>query len=100
MSYKFNPFTGNLDFYIKGIIGPVTSTDNAIVRWDGVSASLIQNSKAIVQDGGGIEGQAFLFHRNIQDTVTINSEYSMIATDVIIDGGEIIISSDAELVII
>jgi hypothetical protein len=100
MAYKFNPFTGNLDFYTRGLSGPSVTTDNAITRWDGTNGTLVQNSKAIVQDGGGIEAQAFLFHRNIQDTVLIPSEYSMIATDIVIDSGEIIISADAELVII
>lgn len=100
MAYKFNPFTGNLDFYITGLTGPAVSTDNAITRWNGTSGTIVQNSKAIVQDGGGIEAQAFLFHRIIQDTVLIQSDYSMIATDVVIDTGEIIIESNAELVII
>lgn len=105
MAFKFNVFTGKLDVVNpsvtgSGVIGPATSTDNAITRWDGTTGNLIQNSKSILQDGGAIEAQAFLFHRNIQDLVTIPSEYSMIATDIVIDGGELIINDDAELVII
>lgn len=104
MPYKFNPFTGTLDFYAGGVggsvSGPGVSTDNAIARWDGVTGTVIQNSKSIVQDGGGVEAQAFLFHRVIEDLVLIQSDYSMIATDVVIDTGEIIIESNAELVII
>lgn len=100
MPYKFNPFTGNLDFYTRGISGPSITTNNAVTRWDGTTGTVVKNSKAILQDGGGLEAQAFLFHRNIEDTVVIKSDYSMIATDLVVDTGEIIIEDDAELVII
>lgn len=32
------------------VVGPASSTDNAIVRWDGVNGKLIQNSSIIVSD--------------------------------------------------
>ena len=60
MSFKFNPITNRLD--ITGtsgggggdVNGPGSSTDNAIVRWDGVSGTLIQNSVAILSDAGDL----------------------------------------------
>lgn len=34
------------------VIGPASSTDNALVRWDGLSGKFIQNSNAILTDDG------------------------------------------------
>jgi len=36
------------------IVGPGSSTDNALVRWDGASATVIQNSNAILTDAGAL----------------------------------------------
>lgn len=36
------------------VTGPGSSTDNAIVRWDGASGTVIQNSNVIVADSGTI----------------------------------------------
>jgi len=36
------------------VVGPASSTDNAIVRFDGTTGKLIQNSTAIVADSGAI----------------------------------------------
>jgi len=43
----FKKITGNID--ATGL-----STDNAIVRWDGTSGTIIQNSVAILADGGDL----------------------------------------------
>jgi hypothetical protein len=37
-----------------GISGPVSSTDNAIVRWDSITGTVVQNSTVIVSDTGTI----------------------------------------------
>jgi hypothetical protein len=60
MTLKFNPFTNRLDITETGgsgggdVNGPGSSTDNAIVRWNGVSGTLIQNSVATLSDTGDI----------------------------------------------
>jgi hypothetical protein len=36
------------------IVGPGLSTDNALVRWDGVAGVVIQNSNAILTDAGDL----------------------------------------------
>lgn len=103
MKYKFNIFTGTFDLVndaTSGIQGPLVSTDNAITRWNGTSGNIVQDSAAVVQDGGGVQAQAFIFKKNIEDLVVIPPNHSMIATDLVIDGGEIAIGEDAELVII
>ncbi len=35
-----------------GVIGPGSSTDNAVVRWNGTSGNTLQNSTAIIADTG------------------------------------------------
>lgn len=35
-----------------GVTGPGSSTDNAIVRWDGTTGQTIQNSTALINDAG------------------------------------------------
>ncbi len=42
------------------VIGPLTSSDNALVRWDGTSGKLIQNSLITLGDDGQLENAAFL----------------------------------------
>lgn len=60
MPYTFNPFTNNFDFYDTSgggggdVSGPGSSTDNAVVRWDGATGTLIQNSTVIISDAGDI----------------------------------------------
>ncbi len=59
MAYTVNPSSGELEFKAIGgqggignVVGPASSTDNAVVRWDGVTGKLIQNSNAILDDTG------------------------------------------------
>ncbi len=49
-----NPTTHRLlvESATGGVTGPVSSTDNAIVRWDGVTGLLLQNSLVIIDDSG------------------------------------------------
>lgn len=45
---------------LKGrVIGPNTSTDNALVRFDGTSGQIIQNSNATIDDNGIIKAAGF-----------------------------------------
>lgn len=58
MPFKINPFTNKPDFYEAGsggtVVGPGSSTDNALVRWDGTTGALVQNGVAIETDAGEI----------------------------------------------
>ena len=38
------------------VTGPVSSTDNAIVRWDGTAGDTIQNSTVTISDTGAVSG--------------------------------------------
>ena len=59
------------------IVMPGVSTDNAIVRWDGASGRIIQNSLVIVSDTGGI---------TIPDGLTIGSVSAATAILIEADG--------------
>lgn len=40
---------------VKGaVVGPASSTDNALVRWDGTTGKLVQNSNATLDDTGNL----------------------------------------------
>jgi len=57
MAFKFNPFTGNFDEVTDAsafVAGPGSSTDNAIVRWDGTTGALVQNSSVTIDDSGNL----------------------------------------------
>lgn len=46
-------FTYN-DSVTGDVLGPVSSIDNAVVRWDGTTGKLIQNSNATISDTGNL----------------------------------------------
>ena len=105
MSLKFNPFTGTLDIVGASssggdVFGPSSATDKGIARYDGITGKLIQDSKALVQDGGAVQTQAILINRVIEDLVTIPTNFTMLVSNVEIENGEIVIDTDAELVIL
>ena len=59
MAFKFNPFTSNFDEVNTSagggtgdVTGPVSSTDEAIARFDGATGKIIQNSSVTISDTG------------------------------------------------
>lgn len=58
MAFKFNPFTGNFDDVadvaekVESSTG--SSTDNAIVRWDGTNGLTVQNSGVTIDDSDNV----------------------------------------------
>jgi hypothetical protein len=66
------------------VVGPSSSTDNAIVRYDGTTGKLIQNSGVIIDDSNNVSGVVTLTTTNLivnddttlggsnADTVTVN----------------------------
>jgi hypothetical protein len=62
-----NPFSNSdnvlIDISLSGdkgdagdITGPVSSTDNAVARWDGTSGNLIQDSSVTIDDSNNLTG--------------------------------------------
>lgn len=60
-----NPFSNSdnvfLDINLSGdkgdtgdVTGPASSTDNAIVRWDGTGGNLVQDSSVVIDDSGNV----------------------------------------------
>ena len=102
MPYAFNPFTGNLDFYRKGVTGPSVSTDRAIATYNGVTGQVIQdNPKAVVQAGGAVKSQGFITNSNVTDTVTVATDEVWIAPGLTIKpGGVVELAAGASIIII
>jgi hypothetical protein len=106
MAYKFNVFTGTLDYYVTGSAGTGTVTSippttvNAIARWDDTTGTTIKDSPGtLVQDGGAIQANAFMTRRNITTTMTVPSGYTWIAPE-LEPTGSIELESDGELIIL
>lgn len=83
------------------VSGEAPTTVGAIAVWDNTLASLIKNSQTNIQDSGAIEAQAFITRRTVVGNVTVNSDESWIAPSIEISlTGSVIISSDAEVIIV
>jgi len=68
-------FPDNTDQTTAGVIGPASSTDNALVRFDGTGGSTVQNSGWTLSDANGLTaGGAFDMNGNTLtvDTATFN----------------------------
>lgn len=61
VSFTVDPETGRLltESTDGGVIGPVSSTDNAITRWNGTGGDAIQNSLATLDDTGVIDAVGY-----------------------------------------
>lgn len=62
MTIKYNPFTSNFDISGPGsnatgdVEGPASSTDNAVVRYDGTTGKVLQNSNVLIDDSDNLSG--------------------------------------------
>jgi hypothetical protein len=55
ITFRLNSLTTTVSGVADTIIlGPDSSTDEAIVRWDGITGKLVQNSKVLIDDFGSI----------------------------------------------
>ncbi|MFO0006541.1 MAG: hypothetical protein ACK559_36030, partial [bacterium] len=69
--------------------------------WVGTNADTVQGSKAIVQDGGAVQAQAFVGLKNVTDAVNLPVSSYAISTGVVIqDTGSVTIDEDSQLIII
>jgi hypothetical protein len=53
-------FWNGSDFEVGGMAGPTSSTDNAVVRYDGTTGKLVQNSSVTIDDSNNVGGLANL----------------------------------------
>lgn len=56
--------------------GPVSSTDNALVRWDGTTGKLIQDSVVLIGDTGNVTGLGTLNTHTLQGGTSTIALYS------------------------
>jgi hypothetical protein len=107
MSFRFNPFTGNLDIVGTsgggggGVTGPPSSTNDAISTWLGTSGTILQdNPFTTIQPGGAVQAQGFVFNRQIVHDVTVPNNYNVIYRNITLLAGDIILDGDAEIILI
>lgn len=107
MPFKLNPITGQLDLVNSsssgsGNVTGIPPTDiNAIARWDDTTATTIKNSLTLIQDGGGIEAQAFITRRRVTDAVVVHTDQTWIAPSLTLEiTGSIVIEPDGEVIIV
>ena len=105
MAYKFNPFTGTLDFFqsgsSSGVTGIAPTNIRAIVRWADTGATIIENSpNTLVQDSGAIQAQGFIGNRQISGTVNVPTNYTWITDALEMQPGSLIIINPAAKIII
>ena len=93
MPYVLNPFTGRLDYYVSGgsgggdVVGPASSTDNALVRFDGLTGKLIKNSVGILDNAGVLTGLTQLNVDNLRlDGNTLSSTDTNGDVNIVPDG--------------
>jgi hypothetical protein len=107
MAYRFNIFSGTLDIVGTGGSGggnvtgvpPITVT--AITRWASLDGTVIENSLALLQDGGAIEAQGFITMRPIINQIIVNPGESWLAPSIELElSGAIEIEENGELIIV
>lgn len=81
---KYSPFGGGG----SGVSGPGSSTDNAVVRWDGTAGDTVQNSSVIISDAGVITGAT-----GLTSSGTINFSGLTASTVPYSDGSKNLVSS-------
>lgn len=83
------------------IVGPVASTDNAIVRWNGTTGQIIQNSGITVADGAsGTLSGTNTGDQNLFSTIAVSGQSNVVAdsttdTLTLVAGSNITITTDA-----
>lgn len=106
MPFKFNVFTGNLDLVggtssgSGNVTGIPPTTPTAIARWVDTGGTTIENSLALVQDGGVVQAQGFVFDRQIINDIVVPDHYSMVNSDVELISGDIYLEGDAQLILL
>lgn len=68
------------------VIGPASSTDNAIARFDGITGKLIQNSSVIIDDLGNVTGIQNLTVNGTTNTTALNIDSESISGQRIFSG--------------
>ncbi len=68
------PFTAYLDTGLSGVGGTTSSTDNAVVRWDGATGQTLQNSSVIIADA--VSGSSDV--TGVRD-LTVNNNLTVVA---------------------
>jgi hypothetical protein len=108
MPFKFNPLYGTLDLVESGgsgsgnVTGIPPTTIGAIAQWaDTVGETIADSPGTFVQPGGSLQTNGFIGNRSVTTTISIPSEYYMVAAELELEvTGSIQLEPNAELIIV
>lgn len=107
MPFKFNPITGQLDLVNStsagsgNVTGIPPTTPTHIARWVDTGGTTIEDSLALVQDGGAIEAQGFISRRAVTALVVIPDGESWIAPSLELElTGSIELEPNGEIIMV
>lgn len=61
---------------------------------------ITSHGNAVVKTGGYVQAQGFIFNRQITTDVTVPDHYSIIASNIELNGGSITLAGDSTLVLV
>jgi hypothetical protein len=108
MKFLFNPISGVFDIVETtgssgsgNVTGIPPTTIGAIAQWADTIGETIANSPGtFVQASGAINAQEFIFNRSIEGLVTVPDGYTMLATSIIIDTGNLVLDGTAQVLLL
>lgn len=68
------------------VVGPASSTDNALARWDTTTGKLLQNSTVTLGDTGSFSGISDLAFTGAANTLTLAANSGIMISDVAVSG--------------
>lgn len=78
---------------------PPTRFDS-ITRWADTVGQTIKDSNTLVQDGGAVQTQMFVFNRQILNDVFVPDHYSAVSSEVELVSGDIYLLGDSTLILV
>lgn len=79
------------------VLGPASSTDNALIRFDGTTGKLIQNSAITVDDSGNLTTAGDLAARNATFTANVTATALTISGSAKVNGSNVVTMANAAL---
>jgi hypothetical protein len=106
MPFKINPIYGTLDLVgtsssSGGVTGIAPTTITGIAQWADTTGTTIKDSPyTLIQNGGAIQAQGFVFDRQILNDITVPNKFTIVNTDAELISGDIILLGDAQLLLL
>jgi hypothetical protein len=82
------------------VTGVPPTNVNDIAVWGDTTGTTIKDSLAIVQTGGAVQSQGFVFDRQIINDITVPDHYTIINSDLELISGDIYLDGDSQLILL